>query len=277
MQSSSGARHSLSTLGKWVSTVGFMATLEFLLVRVGRRLKLGWPAQWKVHPRQAQWPVTIRLRGSSDLDVFGQIFVQEEYATLRSLNDIKLVLDLGANVGYASTYFLTCFPGARIMAVEPDDRNVAMSRLNLEPYGDRATLLHGAVWAESAKLSLSKGTFGDGREWATQVAQPTDGASGDVQGWDVGALIDMAGSAGVDLLKVDIERAELSVFGPSAQKWLHRVRNLSIELHGPDCEETFFNALAGFDYELEHSGELTICKNLRAKTAAAQPAAQHVH
>jgi hypothetical protein len=34
---------------------------------------------------------------------------------------------------------------------------------------------------------------------------------------------------------------------------------------GPDCEDTFFRALADYDYELEHSGELTICRGLRAK------------
>ena len=69
----------------------------------------------------------------------------------------------------------------------------------------------------------------------------------------------------MDLLKVDIERAELTVFGESAGSWLHRVRNICIELHGKDCEEVFFSALNDFDYELEHYGELTICRNLRAR------------
>ena len=66
----------------------------------------------------------------------------------------------------------------------------------------------------------------------------------------------------VDLLKVDIERAELSVFGESAGLWLLKVRNICIELHGKDCEEVFFAALKDFDYELKHFGELTICRNL---------------
>ncbi|MGC9157917.1 MAG: hypothetical protein ACP5FH_02910 [Terracidiphilus sp.] len=46
-----------------------------------------------------------------------------------------------------------------------------------------------------------------------------------------------------------------------------RGRNIRIELHGPDCRETFFQALAGYDYEWETSGELTLCKNLRLKNA----------
>jgi len=207
------------------------------------------------------------LRGSSDMRVFWQIFTSDEYSCLRNLENVSLVLDLGANVGYSSAYFLSCFPEARVIAVEPDERNVAICRVNLQPYGDRVLLLHGAVWPESTSLSLSKGTVGDGREWARQVTQPPVGGVGDVQAWDVGSLIDMSGGMEVDLLKVDIERAELAVFGHSATTWLHRVRNICIELHGADCEEAFFNALAGFEYELEHSGELTICRNIRPRTA----------
>jgi FkbM family methyltransferase len=155
-----------------------------------------------------------------------------------------------------------------VVAVEPDERNGEVCSINLKPYGDRVLLLHGAVWSECTGLCLSRGT-GDGREWATQVVQPSEGSAGHVQAWDVGTLINMAGSTEVDLLKVDIERSELAVFGETAKNWLPRVHNICIELHGPDCEEMFFNALAGFDYELEYSGELTICKNLRAKEMGA--------
>jgi FkbM family methyltransferase len=206
------------------------------------------------------------LRRSSDLDVFRQIFINQEYLSLRSLKDVSSVLDLGANVGYSSAYFLNCFPNACVVAVEPDDRNIQACRINLKPYGDRVLLVHGAVWSECTKLCLSRGTFGDGREWATQVMESSEGSAGDVQAWDVGSLIDMAGGAEIDLLKVDIEGAEIAVFGETAKRWLPRVRGICIELHGPECQETFFNALTDFDYELERSGELTICKNLRAKT-----------
>jgi len=201
------------------------------------------------------------------MQVFKQIFVLQEYSCLRELNEPSLVLDLGANVGFSSAYFLSVFPKARIVAVEPDDRNLAICKANLSPYGDRVLLLHGAVWSRTAKLRLLRGTFGDGREWATQVDElieeerPPIG----VQAWDVGSLIDMSGGGTVDLLKVDIERAELSVFGESADSWLHRVRNICIELHDKNCEEVFFNALKDFDYELGHSGELTICRNLRPR------------
>ncbi len=221
-----------------------------------------------MHPRQLQGKLLVRLRGSSDINVFNQIFIRQEYSSLRSLENVLMVLDLGANVGYSSASFLSCFPNSRVLAVEPDERNVEVCKVNLEPYGDRVQLLHGAVWSECTTLCLARGAFGDGREWATQVVRPTDGATGSVQAWDVGSLMNIAGAGKVDLLKVDIERGELAVFGDTAKKWLSKVRNICIELHGPDCEEKFFKALADFDYELSHAGGLTICKNIRPKTEA---------
>jgi len=253
---------------KWWRIVGARSTIEWYLIRLGQKLGLRGPDRWRVRPRQVRHALTARLRGSSDMDVFEQIFIGQEYLSLRSLKDVSLVLDLGANVGYSSAWFLNCFPNSRVVALEPDDRNVEISRVNLKPYGERAMLVHGAVWSESTSLKLWKGAFRDGREWATQVVQPLASSGGDVQAWDVGSLIDMAGVGKADLLKVDIERAELAVFGETARTWLPRIRNICIELHGPDCEKVFFQALAGFDYSLEYSGELTICRNLRIKTVA---------
>ena len=246
--------------------VGTTSTVEWALIRMSSQFHINWPESWRVHPRQVQRELLVRLRGSSDINVFNQIFIRQEYSSLRNLENVLTVLDLGANVGYSSACFLSCFPNSRVVAVEPDERNVEVCRVNLEPYGDRVQLLHGAVWSECTTLCLARGAFSDGREWATQVVWPTDGNAGSVQAWDVGALIEIAGAEQVELLKVDIERAELAVFGDTARKWLPKVRNICIELHGPDCEEAFFSALADFDYELEHSDELTICKNMRPRT-----------
>ena len=261
-------RHRLWRLKRWIQSVGVATTVRWIVL--GARRSMGWYRKptWRVRPRQAQHALKARLNRSSDMSVFVQVFVFEEYKPLANLRDVRLVLDLGANVGYSAAYFLSCFPGARVVAVEPDDRNVAICRENLEPYGDRALLVHGAVWPERTQLSLSMGTYGDGLEWATQVKPPEEGATGTVQAWDVGSLMEMAGLSCVDLLKVDIEAAERDLFGRHTERWLPRVRNICIELHGHECREVFFRALAGYDYELEHSEDLVICRNLRPKPVA---------
>ena len=116
-------------------------------------------------------------------------------------------------------------------------------------------------------MSVVRGAFGDGREWATQVREISRSNSDEdqVAGVDMPTLIAMNGGGYVDLLKVDIERSELELFSRGFERWLPKVRNICIELHGRDCEEAFFGALATYDYELQHSGELKVCRNIRPK------------
>jgi FkbM family methyltransferase len=246
-------------------SAGTFVTLHWYWLRLKQKLRLGGQTVVRLTPRQLQRPLTVHLGATSDLMVFGQIFIAEEYAPLRDLPVDSLVIDLGANVGFSSAYFLNRFPASRIVAIEPFQRNIVVCRENLAPYSLRSLVLHGAAWSECTKLCLSNDVFGDGLEWSRQVRCPAELENGDIEAWDVGTLIDMAGEESVDLLKVDIEKGEVTVFGPKSREWLPRVRNICIELHGHDCEQAFFTALADFDYNPEQSGELTICRDLRVR------------
>ena len=82
----------------------------------------------------------------------------------------------------------------------------------------------------------------------------------------------MTGGEQIDILKVDVERSELEIFGDTSSSWLPRVRNICIELHGADCREVFLRALKDFEYDLGVSGELTLCRNLDHKRTSAEPA-----
>ena len=70
----------------------------------------------------------------------------------------------------------------------------------------------------------------------------------------------------VELLKVDIERGEIELFGGPCP-WLEFVlRNIVIELHDEECSEVFHRALSGYSYE-EFTGEPTFCCDLRPRDA----------
>jgi FkbM family methyltransferase len=248
----------------WLRTTGLRGTLAWETYKLKRFLKFPDLSPLKIKPRQARYGVLARLGDASDMAVFRQIFQEDEYACLRGLPSPRVVFDLGANVGYASAYFLNCFPQSRLLAVEPDPANYRLCQANLEPYRERARVMLGAAWSECGQLFLSRGTFGDGREWATEVLathpverEPT------VQGWDIPSLLKSFGASEIDLLKVDIEGSELALFGSSSSAWLPLVRNICIELHGPGCERAFFDAMRGYSYDLDRSGELTICRNIR--------------
>ena len=88
----------------------------------------GWaPSRrmWRLHPKRARHPVLGR-RGTSDLDVFGQVFSGDEYAPVSDLENVGFVIDGGANVGYSAAYFLSCYPAATVVSIEPDPENAAL-------------------------------------------------------------------------------------------------------------------------------------------------------
>jgi len=208
--------------------------------------------------------------GTSDREVLGQIFIEEEYRPMvlsGVLSRPQAIIDLGANVGYSSAYFLSRYPNATVLAVEPDPGNYAICVSNLAPFGGRSKTVLGAAWPESAKLALDRGAWRDGREWSTQVksADGEDTASAYVEGYDIPALIQLSGFSEIDLLKIDIEKSEIELFSRNTEQWLPRVRDICIELHGPDCEAVFFRALSDYSYDLSRSNELTICRNLRLR------------
>jgi FkbM family methyltransferase len=209
----------------------------------------------------------MRTGGSSDRKALHQIFIEEEYEPL-ALVQPAAILDLGANVGYSSAYFLSKYPTARVVAVEPDPQNYALCCRNLSPFRGRATVINGAVWPERTSLVLVRGGFRDGREWATQVrpAAPAEGEVAQVEGYDVATLIGLAGASEIDLLKIDIEGSERALFERDTEKWLPNIRNICVELHDEDSKAVFVRALSRYSYECLLSGELTVCQNLRVSS-----------
>jgi FkbM family methyltransferase len=241
---------------------GWRASVTYALFRIKLLLGFPRPAKLKMKPRQAQYPLLIRLGASSDLDCFMEVFDAEEYRCLLDLASPRLILDLGANVGYSSAFFLSCFPEARVVAIEPDPDNFEVCRQNLAPYGDRVLLLLGAAWSHRCKLVLARGA----REWGTQVFEKSEGVP-TVEAWAVPSLMEMAGASEIDLLKVDVECSELRIFDENSAAWLPKVRNICVELHDPECEEVFRRAIQDFDCTLSAGSELTYCRNLRPKNA----------
>jgi FkbM family methyltransferase len=214
-------------------------------------------------------PIWARYQ-SSDIDVLYQIFGEEEYSCLDNLDQPKLILDCGANVGYSSIYLLNKYPTAHVIAVEPDDENFIVCQKNLLPYSERVSLVRSAIWSHEVGLVVSKGVdvYGDGCEWATQVKECQGDQKPDLLATDILSLLKKSEFTSIDLLKVDIEGAEVVIFSQNYETWLNRVKNIVIELHSEECKKSFFNALSPYKYDLSRSGELTVCKGILPKTVS---------
>jgi FkbM family methyltransferase len=208
--------------------------------------------------RFAKYPLVCRA-GASDVDVFSQIFVTREYRCLDNVREAGLIIDCGANVGYSSAYFLTAYPSAALIAVEPDPENFRLLAENLKAYGARVSLRRAAIWSKPTTLSWSLSDFGDGREWARSVSESKGKGNASIPAIDIGSLLAASGRERISILKIDIEGAESVVFSEN-YAWLSRVDNLVIELHSEECKTIFHRAIAAEDFVVSECEELTVCQ-----------------
>jgi len=204
----------------------------------------------------------VARRGTSDIDVFGQVFIDHEYEFLQTLPvGDGWVVDAGANVGYASARFLTMFPNARLVAVEPDPGNFAVLLRNLAPFGDRATAVQGGIWDADSPLCIAPEDFRDGRAWSLTVREANALDYPVFRGFTLESLFDRFGIDRAALLKLDIEGSETKILRDETSSWIGRVDHVAVELH-PDSPfgdpTALFHDRFAPDFELSTGGELAI-------------------
>jgi FkbM family methyltransferase len=205
---------------------------------------------------------------TSDLSVFWQIFIHREYRCLDELKEAQFILDCGANVGYSAAYFLTRFPKATLIAVEPDSDNCAMLEANLAGFAGRYRVVRSAIWSRETGLTWERAESDAGREWERTVRPVETGEVPIVFATTIGTLLRESGAERISILKIDIEKSELALFAEGFEEWLQSVDNLVIELHGRECESVFHQAIANQGFEVSLCDELTVCQRSEKGVAA---------
>ena len=204
-------------------------------------------------------PAPMLLRsGTSDRAVFNQVLVYEGYDLFEPSFEPEFIIDAGANVGMTAAYFLSRYPKARLAAIEPDRGNFEMLLKNTAQFRDRVACFNSGLWPYCTGLKVMRGEFADGREWSIQVRPVKTGEAPDLEAIDMQTVLAKANFPRVDLLKIDIERAEQELFSHCPLAWLDRVKVIAIELHGADCEKVFHEALNPRKYTSKVAGETTV-------------------
>lgn len=164
----------------------------------------------------------------------------------------RFILDAGANIGCTAVFLANAYPGARIVAVEPDAANAALAKKNCAPYS-QVELVEGAVWPRPVLLEIENP---DGESWAFRMREkPRDGGGAGMQGLTIDELTK---GAAIDLLKVDIEGGEEQLFTQDTQ-WLGRVGAMLVELHGLNCERAVAHAASSSGFrQLPPQGEYVV-------------------
>lgn len=200
----------------------------------------------------------VHLRpGSVDNCVFKQIFLKQDL-NLPILDEIlpETVLDLGANIGMSSLYLANRFPNAKIVGVEPDESNGEMYKKNLIHFPNVNFIL-APIRGDHKKVEMKD----YGRGESGYVAEESENG---IVSITISDILNQFGWKSIDIIKMDIEGSEKSVFEENYESWLPKTKVLFVELHerkNPGCTEAFNNAVNKFNFQRSKSGEYEVLIN----------------
>jgi FkbM family methyltransferase len=190
--------------------------------------------------------------------VLGQMFYDQDY-DVDLPEPVTSVVDLGGHVGISCLFFRRKWPSSRILAVEPSPTLFPLLARNVARLG--VEVRHAALADRPGKVQFVESAL----SWGGRT-RPAAGGAGDVDAITLDSLLEHP----VDLLKLDVEGAELSAV-PAATR-LHNARAIVGEIHAPiRAHETrvVVGALesAGFSVSCRDVARFTLFKAMREQQA----------
>lgn len=226
------------------------------------------PIQVKTSVPRVKHPLYLRI-GSSDVPLFREILVNTSEYECELSKSPRVIVDAGANVGFASVFYANKYPEARIIAIEPDASNYEMLRKNTACYSNIVPV-HAALWKDNSELVLEDPGTGS---WGFQTRDKQESDAAKKKVLVPGITIDMLMARYqidyIDMLKVDIEGAEKEVFENPAF-WIDKVGVIAIELHDwcrLGCSHSVYSAARDFTCE-RRKGQTTFL--MRAEYAVVE-------
>ena len=175
-------------------------------------------------------------------NLFEEIFVSNIYH-FTATNPQPLIIDCGANIGFATLYFKKLYPEARILAFEPDPDSYELLQRNVtENNLQNVTLYNVALSDETGTTSFYQA---DRKAGLTSSLSAERGGQNKIS-IEVRKLSDFISEFNaIDLIKMDIEGAECQVVKElSESKALQKSSQYIIEYH--HSTETNKGELANF-------------------------------
>jgi FkbM family methyltransferase len=208
------------------------------------------PASTKSRP----FTINLRLRPgydkvlclrpfAGDLSVLYKVFLDRCYYVPRSLlspDDVRVIIDCGANVGITALFLASRYPNARIFCVEPHPEDYDILKQNTQSEPRIVPINAAIVGRPTASIRLTSNE----PAWGNKLSHNVYGI--EVPAIAISEICTQYGLDRIDLLKFDIEGAEEAVFMHAG--FLSRVRLGIIELHGYYTRRRFDIDLAKWDF-----------------------------
>ena len=204
-------------------------------------------------------PVGVRPN-TTDVFMFDEIFIRRDYTLPFDLpSQPNVIIDGGANVGYASVWFANLFPNTTTVAIEPDIENYSLMHRNLCPY-ENVHPLRAALWHEDTYLNVLRDKPSEGalRHSSIQVADNGSTGQDSVYAISINTIMSEMQLEHIDILKVDIEGSEKELFSRNFSGWVDKTNLIIVETHDrmkKGCSSAVNCALSADDFKRYRVGE----------------------
>jgi len=142
----------------------------------------------------------IVREGTTDKHIFRQIFIANDCRIPVKVKP-KLIIDGGANVGYSSLWFMKKYPGAKIMAIEPEELNYKTLKKNVDRWKNIVPIKAG-IWHKNAFLKIVDDGVG---EWGFRTEEVGSSKEASLKAITIDKILKQSGFDKIDILKIDIE------------------------------------------------------------------------
>jgi len=193
----------------------------------------------------ARWSMRFRMRDGSRIrsrvvDSGGllSVHVDHDYDTDEiDWPATRTVVDIGAHVGSFTVWAARRAPAAVILAVEPNPETfrLLIENIRLNHLTGRVSAINAAIAAFSGSVHLESVEHSLGTRIALEGQGNVDARAETLEG-----LLTEGQLEAIDLLKIDCEGTEFSVFGSLSANTLGRIKALVCEyhpVHGHDVRE----------------------------------------
>ncbi len=219
-----------------------------------------------IHLRLPNSDIRLSLRGqSSDYHAFYTTFVRNDYPRIPHFSP-RLILDLGANVGYSALNFAAQYPESTIVCIEPDTANFEVLCRSTSTFA-RIKCINAAVHSDAGL----EGTLSGPNSLSMQlnVDRPINPGDQTTRTVSIDQLFSEWAAPNTPILvKMDIEGSEKAIFSKNLA-WLPLVNYLFIEIHA-GCWPTVVRALHPFISNCDITGE-NLCIELKPDAKISPP------
>ena len=199
------------------------------------------------------WPPFACFNNDFSKIVNYNILNGKTYKKHEFIKDVKIIVDIGANIGASSVYFSRIYPESKIFAFEPASEPYKLLKKNVEQYKNIQSYYFG-LYSEDKTVQLYKSKIDSVTGSIGKSIYNTEHTE-EITLKETKNFFKELGITQIDILKIDTEGCEIPILKSIQDTHLSNMKIIYIEYHSEE-DRKCIDKILGENYIL-YSGEVS--------------------